>query len=153
VAGRAGRPAERADARGADLHRLILDTTVLVAGERGQLPLDDLIGDEDDVAIAAITVAELLVGVEPADAVHRSRRRALVDSVVATLPVEDYDLDVARSHAQLLAHAQRSGRRRGAHDLVIAATALARNRIVVTADRTGFGDLPGVAVRVVPGSA
>jgi tRNA(fMet)-specific endonuclease VapC len=125
----------------------------LVVGERGQLRLDELIGDEDDVAIAAITVAELLVGVELADAAHRPRRRALVDSVVATVPVEDYDLDVARSHAQLLADAQRSGRRRGAHDLVIAATALARNRTVVTADRTGFGDLPGVAVRLVPGSA
>jgi tRNA(fMet)-specific endonuclease VapC len=125
----------------------------VVAGERGLMPLDDLIGDEDDVAVAAITVAELLVGVELADAAHRSRRRALVDSVVATIPVEDYDLDVARSHAQLLAHVQRSGRRRGAHDLVMAATALARDRIVVTADRGGFADLPGVAVRFVAGSA
>lgn len=34
----------------------------------------------------------------------------------------------------------------------IAATALARNRIVVTADRGGFTDLPGVSVRLVPGS-
>jgi tRNA(fMet)-specific endonuclease VapC len=115
--------------------------------------LDDLIGDEDDVAIATITVAELLVGVELADEANRPRRRALVDSVVATLPVEDYDLEVARSHAQLLAHVRRSGRRRGAHDLVIAATALARNRVVVTADRGGFSDLPGVGVRLVPGSA
>ena len=115
--------------------------------------LDDLIGDEDDVAIAAVTVAELLVGVELADPAHRSRRTTLVDSIIATIPVEDYDLDVARSHAQLLAHTHRSGRRRGAHDLVIAATALARGRIVVTADRGGFSGLPGVAVRLVSGSA
>jgi tRNA(fMet)-specific endonuclease VapC len=53
----------------------------------------------------------------------------------------------------LLAHARRSGHRQGAHDLVIAATALARDRIVVTADRGGFDDLPGVAVRLLPGSA
>jgi len=124
----------------------------VVAGERGRLRLDDLIGDEDDVTVAAITVAELLVGVELADAANQSRRRVLVDSIVATLPVEDYDLDVARSHALLLAHAHRSGRHRGAHDLVIAATALARGRIVVTADRGGFSDLPGVAVRLVSGS-
>jgi predicted nucleic acid-binding protein len=38
-------------------------------------------------------------------------------------------------------------------DLIIAATALARGRIVVTADRGGFGDLPGEAVRPVSGSA
>ena len=125
----------------------------MVAGERGRLRLDDLIGDEDDVAVAAITVAELLVGVELADPANQPRRRALVDSIVATVPVEDYDLDVARSHALLLAQTHRSGRRRGAHDLVIAATALARDRIVVTADRVGFGDLPGVAVRLVSGSS
>jgi tRNA(fMet)-specific endonuclease VapC len=115
--------------------------------------LDDLIGDEDDVAVAAVTIAELLVGVELADAAHKPRRAALVDSVIATVPVEDYDLDVARAHARLLAHTRRTGRRRGAHDLVIAATAQARGRIVVTADQGGFTDLPEVAVRFVPRSA
>jgi tRNA(fMet)-specific endonuclease VapC len=123
----------------------------VVAGERGQIRLDDLIGDDDDVAIAAITVAELLAGVELADT-HRPGRRALVDSIIASIPVEDYDVDVARAHGELLAHAFRSGRRRGAHDLVIAATARARGRIVVTADQGGFDDLPGVAVRLVPRS-
>jgi tRNA(fMet)-specific endonuclease VapC len=82
----------------------------VVAGERGRLRLDDLIGDEDDVAVAAITVAELLDGVELADAANQARRRALVGSIVATIPIEDYDLEVARSHALLLAHAHRSGR-------------------------------------------
>ncbi len=75
----------------------------MVAGERGRLRLDDLIGDQDDVAVAAVTVAELLAGVELADAANQPRRRALVTSIVATIPVEDYDLDVARSHALLLA--------------------------------------------------
>ena len=97
-------------------------------------------------------MAELQVGVELADAAHRPGRQALVDSIIATIPVEDYDLDVARAHGELLAHASRSGRRLGAHDLVIAATARARGRIVVTADQGGFDDLPGVAVRPVPRS-
>jgi tRNA(fMet)-specific endonuclease VapC len=100
------------------------------------------------VAIAAITAAELLVGVELADEARRPRRQALVEAVLAAIPIEDYDLEVARSHALLLAHARRSGRVPGAHDLLIAATALARERIVVTADRSGFSELPGVAVRV-----
>jgi tRNA(fMet)-specific endonuclease VapC len=43
----------------------------------------------------------------------------------------------------------RSGRPRGADDLLIAATALARSRLVVTADRGGFADLPWVGVRSV----
>jgi tRNA(fMet)-specific endonuclease VapC len=119
-----------------------------VAGERGHLSLDKLIGDDDDVAIAAVTAAELLVGVELADAARRPGRQALAEAILAGIPIEDYDLEVARSHALLLAHARRSGRARGAHDLVIAATALARERIVVTTDQSGFSELPGVAVRV-----
>jgi tRNA(fMet)-specific endonuclease VapC len=41
---------------------LLLDTTFLIDAERDAAVLDELIGDEDDVAVAAVTVAELLVG-------------------------------------------------------------------------------------------
>jgi tRNA(fMet)-specific endonuclease VapC len=51
---------------------------------------------------------------------------------------------VAEEHAQLLVTTRRAGRHRGAHDLVIAATARASQRAVLTADREGFSDLPGV---------
>jgi len=125
--------------------RLILDTTVLVARERSRTYLDGLIGDDDDVVIAAITAAELLVGVHLADDAHRERRASFVEAVLATIPIEDYDLDVARAHADLLTHARRTGRPRGAHDLLIAATAAATRRTVVSADADAFADLPGVA--------
>jgi len=108
-----------------------------------------VIGDEDDVAIAAVTAAELVVGVELADGRQRRRRRAFVDAVLSAIPVEPYDLEVAGFHAALLVQARRSGRPRGAHDLLIAATAVARTRTVVTADPGGFADLPGVALRFV----
>jgi tRNA(fMet)-specific endonuclease VapC len=57
---------------------------------------------------------------------------------------------VARAHAALLAHTGREGRPRGAHDLLIAATARKSSRTVVTADYRGFADLPQVEVRVLP---
>lgn len=129
---------------------MILDTTVLVAAERKAAPLDVVIDDEDDVAIAAITAAELLVGVELADVRRRPRRFAFVEDILSAIPVESYDLDVAREHALLLAHTRRAGRARGAHDLIIAATALCRDRIVVTADPAGFEGLPGITVRSTP---
>jgi tRNA(fMet)-specific endonuclease VapC len=129
--------------------RLILDSTVLVAAERRGDQLSSLLTDDDDVAIAAVSAAELLVGVELAGAGQREKRRAFVEDVLAVLPVETYDLEVARAHAELLAHARRSGRPRGGHDLIIAATAVARRRNVVSDDVTGFEDLPGVTpVRV-----
>jgi tRNA(fMet)-specific endonuclease VapC len=73
-------------------------------------------------------------------------RRARVDALLAAIPVEEYGLELASEHARLLAHARRTGRPRGAHDLVIAATAAAGRRVVVTADPAGFDDLPGAAV-------
>jgi tRNA(fMet)-specific endonuclease VapC len=47
-------------------------------------------------------------------------------------------------HARLLVAARKAGRLRGAHNLIIAATAVASDRTVVTADPTGFEGLPGV---------
>jgi tRNA(fMet)-specific endonuclease VapC len=99
------------------------------------------------VAIAAITVAELLAGVEMCDGRNRERRRAFVDDIAVTIPVLSYDLDVAAAHAELLAAVRRQGVPRGAHDLIIAATAKASNRTVVTADTTAFRDLPDISVR------
>jgi tRNA(fMet)-specific endonuclease VapC len=127
--------------------RLILDTSVLVAAERVEAALDGAVADEDDVSSAAVTAAELLVGVELATPRHRARREGFVAQVLSSVTIEDYDLGVARAHALLLAAARRSGRPRGAHDLIIASTARARDRIVVTADASGFDDLPGVVVR------
>src|SRR5215472_14182526 len=104
----------------------------------------------DDIAIAALTAAELLVGVELAGAGQREKRRAFVEDVLSVLPVETYDVEVARAHAALLAHTRRSGRPRGAHDLIIAATAVARRRDVVSDDGAGFEDLPGVRLLALP---
>lgn len=59
-----------------------------------------------------------------------------MENVISAIPIEPYGLEVARTHAGLLAYTRRSGRPRGAHDLLIAATALARDRIVVSASGT-----------------
>ena len=126
---------------------MLLDTTVLIEVERDGFDLDALIDDDDESAIAAITVAELGVGVEIASGKRKAARKRFLDEVVATLPIVGYDLDVARAHTSLLVAVRKSGTPRGAHDLIIAATARATGRTVVTSDRTGFIDLPGVRVR------
>jgi len=111
------------------------------------MQLDALLEDDDDVVIAAVTSAELLVGVLLADDANREGRASFVEAILATVPIEDYDLDVARAHAELLAHVRRAGRHRGAHDLIVAATAAATRRSVVSADVQAFADLPGVTHR------
>lgn len=129
------------------MERLILDTGVLVALERGRLDTD-VLPDDADIAISAITASELLVGVELADDRRRTARAATVAAIINTFDVLAFDLEVARNHAALLAHARRSGRPRGAHDLQIAATASATGRLILTTDQRAFDDLPGVRHRL-----
>jgi tRNA(fMet)-specific endonuclease VapC len=92
-------------------------------------------------------VAELAVGVEIAKGSRRKTRQAFLDDVVASIPILDYDLAAARVHAQLLVAARAGGQPRGAHDLIIAATARATARTIATIDQRGFADLPGVVTR------
>ena len=125
--------------------RLIVDTGVLIASERERTGLMDVIAEDDDLVIAAITVAELRTGIELATERHRAARAEFLVKVLETLPVEPYDLAAAEVHGRLLAYVHRTGTKRGAHDLMIAATAVATKRIVLTTDRSAnFQDLPGV---------
>jgi tRNA(fMet)-specific endonuclease VapC len=125
--------------------RLILDTGVLITTEHFGAAVHEAIADDDDVAIAAITVAELSAGVALADERHRTHRAEFVARILALIPVVVYDLSVAEAHGRLLAQVHRAGERRGAHDLIIAATAVATRRTIVTTDRAArFNDLPGV---------
>jgi tRNA(fMet)-specific endonuclease VapC len=106
-----------------------------------------VIADEDDVAIAAVTIAELRVGALLGTGRKAEARTAFVDDVLATIPVIPYDVAIAEAHARLLVAVRRQGTPRGAHDLLIAATATASRRAVVTADATAFANLPHLEVR------
>jgi tRNA(fMet)-specific endonuclease VapC len=125
--------------------RLILDTNVLIAYERGTIDRAAL--DNDGLAIAAVSVAEYRVGIELADSQERAadRGRALA-AITSAVDVLDYTEGTAACHARLMAHARRTGKPRGAHDLIIAAHALQSDRIILTFDANArFGDLPGVS--------
>jgi tRNA(fMet)-specific endonuclease VapC len=128
--------------------RLLFDTTFLIDAERTGGDLEHVVDDDDDVAIAAITIAELRVGALLANRRRKAARDAYVDDVIATIPVLDYDVEVAEAHAKLLLEVRSQGKPRGAHDLIIAATARAFDRAVVSADDTAFRDLPGVEIRL-----
>ena len=128
--------------------RLILDTNVLIAYERGTIDRAAL--DNDELAIAAVSVAEYRVGIELADTPERAadRARALV-AITSAVDILDYTEGTAACHARLIAHARRAGKPRGVHDLIIAAHAVQTDRIILTFDANArFGDLPGVSATV-----
>ncbi len=125
--------------------RLILDTNVLIAYERGTIDRAAL--DADELAIAAVSAAEYRAGIELADSAERAADRARALAVITSaVEVLDYTEATAACHARLIAHVRRTGVPRGAHDLIIAAHALQMERIVLTFDaKARFGDLPGVS--------
>jgi predicted nucleic acid-binding protein len=124
--------------------RLILDTNVLIAYERGGINRAAL--DADELAVAALSIAEYRVGIELADTPARAaeRARALV-AITSAVEVLEYTEATAACHARLIAHARRTGTRRGAHDLIIAAHAAQTDRTVLSFNaKARFCDLPGV---------
>jgi predicted nucleic acid-binding protein len=125
--------------------RLILDTNVLIAYERGTIDRSSL--DDDELAIASVSVAEYRVGIEMADTAERAaeRARALV-AITSAVDVLDYTQETAAHHGRLLAHVRRSGTPRSARDLIIAAHAAQTDRTILSRDaKARFGELPGVS--------
>lgn len=129
--------------------RLILDTNILIDYERGRIDVAAL--DDAEIAIAALTVAEYRTGIELADNAERAalRARALA-AIVDAIDVLDYSEATAKHHARLIAEARRSGRPRGAHDLILAAHASETRRTLLTRDaQARFGGLSGVVANEV----
>src|SRR5206468_3134553 len=99
---RAGHPSPAR--RGAVVLGTLIDASVLIAAERGALDLDRLLAAQGglEVALAAVTAAELLHGVHRAAAGRRrTRREAFVERLLEHLPVLPFDLVTARIHARV----------------------------------------------------
>ena len=124
--------------------RLILDSNTLIRLDRDGGAATG-ISESDNVAIAAITLAELRHGVLAADPARRLAREKFVEDVEATIEVLPYTKPTSAEHAALLDHVRRTGTPRGAHDLIIAAHARQTGRRVASLDvKARFGELPGV---------
>lgn len=113
----------------------MLDTSILIASERGKFDMSGFLRQfpAPQISISAIAAAELLHGVERAsDPARRARRQSHVEQILANLLVEPFDLDQARFHARLWADLEMRGQMMGAHDLQIAAAALASGHDLAT---------------------
>jgi tRNA(fMet)-specific endonuclease VapC len=99
----------------------------------------------DGVAISAISLAELLLGVAQAPSPKlKARRSALAEWLAGDMPVIAFGTLEARTHAVLVQHLKVTGSAIGAHDALIAATALANGHRVATLNVKHFGRVPGL---------
>ena len=108
--------------------------------------LEEQLGAAEEVGIAAITASELLHGAHRARPEHRSHREAFVEGVLEAFPPFPFDLLAARAHARLWAGLASSGIDAGAHDRLVAATAIAAGWRVGTANVKHFERVPGLDV-------
>lgn len=131
---------------------VILDTSILIAYERGSLNLDKLVkGRASELfGISVITVSELLHGVHRADSKSRRlKREAFVQKVIDVFPVYTFDVPAARIYAEIWAHLLKKSVQIGAHDLMIGATAISLGFSVATHNVKDFKKIEGLSLEVV----
>ena len=127
---------------------VFVDSGVFILCERRARPLDlTSWKDFQPFRISAITVSELLLGVHRADSPQRRAKRSqFVNRIITAIPNEPFDGNAARVHAEIQAELFRRGTPIGAHDLLIAATAVAHGDAVLTTNKAEFERVPNLKV-------
>lgn len=128
----------------------LIDSSSLVAAERGELDLEQVLREtfDDEMAIAAVTASELLHGIHRLKGgLKQARAERFVEQILDRLPVMPFDLAAARVHARIGADLAAKGSAIGAHDLIIAATAVSLDFHVATRDLRSFSKIAGLLLR------
>jgi predicted nucleic acid-binding protein len=129
----------------------LIDSTVFIEAERQQLPVASVLDrfePDEELGIAAVTVAELLLGIHlSAPSPARDFRRDFIEDVIASVTVLDFDLEVARQYAEVWAGLRLAGYLIAPHDLMIGSTALVHGFAVLTHNVRDFARVPGLTVR------
>ena len=118
---------------------LIFDTTEIIHLERNAGRIYELITEAGD---------EPLHGVERATTeAIRVKRQAFIEGILEQFPVMPFDMPAARVHARIWATLAKRGEVIGAHDLIIAATAISLDYAIVTSNTKDFTKIEGLRVR------
>jgi|SRR5437867_850130 len=127
---------------------IVLDADVIIRGERGAFPLSAWVASHsgETFQIASITIAELWHGVERATGQYRAAREEYVRAVIDSVEVLPYTELTGYEHARIWAQLEAAGKMIGAHDLIVAATALENGSSVATFNKRHFAYISGLRV-------
>ena len=128
---------------------VLIDTDLLIDLERGEASVESVLGEQAGT-ISVITVSELLHGVLRAEGAARTHRRAFVEHVLAGVEAIPITQRVARVHADIWSGLTTRGEQVGAHDLWIAATAVAHGLAIATRNISHFERIPGLRILSAP---
>ena len=132
---------------------LILDSSVIIAAERKRQTIEEFLTSigrsfgEVEIAISAVTVAELVHGVARASTPEvRAARRAFIDELKKHVPVHPITDSTAEIAGQLSGEQAAKGITLPADDLLIGASAIEQGYAVATLNVRHFEKIPGLQV-------
>lgn len=130
---------------------LILDSSVIIAAERRRQTVEELLTavgqsfGEIEIAISAVTLAELVHGVVRANTPEtRAGRRAFIDELKKHVPVHPVTDSTAEIAGQLSGEQAAKGITLPADDLLIGASAIEQGYAVATLNARHFQKIPGL---------
>lgn len=133
---------------------LILDSSVLIAAERRKQSVSDLLLSVTEttgfgaIMLSAVGVIELEHGYWRANTPElAARRRAWLDEVLTTLPVEPFTKEMGQLAARIDAEARKSGKTIPFADLQIGVTALHFGFAIGTRNVRHFAMIPDLEVK------
>jgi len=121
--------------------RYLLDTDVMIDVSRGNEDAASYVDALGDAVISIITAQELIVGARD------KRDLAAIDSLISTYPIEHLDDAIGMIAYDLLKRYAKSDGLR-TFDALIAATAMARQLMLVTRNRRHFAMIEGLQIEV-----
>jgi len=132
---------------------LILDSSVVIAAERGGDTVEQLIervvklGGDQDAALSAVDLTELIDGICRAQTPQmRARRESFLHELLADVTVYPYTKETAMLAGKIDGEQQSQGVVIPFGDLLIGATALSLGFSMLTANLRHFQKIPGLTV-------
>jgi tRNA(fMet)-specific endonuclease VapC len=132
---------------------LILDSSLIIAAERRRQTIEEFLTSigqrfgEVEIAISAVTLAELVHGVARANTPEiRRGRRSFIDELKKHVPVHPIADSTAEIAGQLSGEQAARGITLPADDLLIGASAIEQGYAVATLNTRHFQKIPGLRV-------
>ncbi len=127
---------------------ILIEAEVIIQAERGVFDLEAwlLSRPDEEFKLAAITVAELWHSAERASGPHWERRRLFLERLLAAFEVVPYTRKTGVDHARIWTDLEVSGQSIGAHELILAATAIQTGSTVATFNKRNYAGVKNLTV-------
>jgi len=125
---------------------MLLDTNIIIYYFKGlgSVGKSLLATPPSDIAVASVTVYELLTGIEKSG--NASKKKHALNTMLDTLHILAFGKKEAVAAASIRCSLEKSGTPIGPYDIQIAATALANNHTLVTHNTREFSRIAGLSV-------